>query len=265
MATVPLEDLGVLIIDSNEVLISSSLLGACAEYGVSVIFSNSKHIPVGLMQPIESHSLHAKVLREQIEVTEPVKKRLWQTLVQAKLREQAAVLQDATGKDHGLSKMALAVRSGDPDNLEGQAARIYFPKLFGSGFIRDRDSGGINSLLNYAYIVLRSAIARAVLGSGLHPALGIHHHNQYNAYALADDLIEPLRPLVDFHVFQLVQELEDIPELTPPIKKELLKILVSEVTLDNKRFPLMTALEYYATNTRECLTGDLRKLKCPGR
>ncbi len=162
-ATVPLEDLGVLIIDSNEVLLSSSLLGACAEYGVSVLFSNSKHVPVGLMQPIESHSLHARVLREQILTSEPVKKRLWQTLVHAKLREQAAVLRDATGKDHGLTKMALMVRSGDPENLEGQGARIYFPKLFGSGFVRDRDSGGVNSLLNYSYTVLRSAIARAVL------------------------------------------------------------------------------------------------------
>lgn len=263
--TVPLEDLGVLVVDSLLTTISLPLLVACGERAVAVVICDAKHIPVSLLTPLEGNSLHARTLRDQVEASLPVKKRLWQAIIRAKIREQGNLLKEFTGEDGGLIALVDKVGSGDPQNVEARAARAYFTRLFGKGFIRDRYGIPPNNLLNYGYAVVRAAVARAVIGAGMHPALGIHHTSQYNAFALADDLFEPLRPVVDNIVVKIFHNGTIIDELIPDLKHSLLESLTEEVQYDNKRYPLMTALEYYASNLRQCLTGEQKRLQCPGR
>lgn len=262
---VPLEDLGILVIDGYGIAMMHQLLAACAEENVAVVICDSKHVPCGVLAPLESNSLHAKTLREQIAVQSSTKKRLWQTIVMAKIREQSRLLQDLTRGDDGIGAMAELVRSGDPNNMEGQAARRYYLRLFGEGFVRNREGGGINAMLNYGYAVLRGAVARAVVSTGLHPALGIHHKNQYNAFALADDLLEPLRPIVDEHVWRHVKEQGEAGELLPAVKRSLLTVLTREVFWCGKRYPILTAIGHYAANFRDSLLGGKKALRCPTR
>lgn len=265
-ARVPLEDLGILVLDYAHTLVSEPLLAALAQHGCALVVCDEKHLPAGIYVPVAGSALHARTLRAQISATLPCTKRLWRSIVQAKIREQAGVLQEVIGHDRGLAAMSRCVKSGDPENVEGRASRVYFPALFGRGFRREAEAIGINSLLNYAYTLVRSGVARAVVGAGLHPALGIHHRNQYDTFALADDLMEPLRPLVDFHVWQMLREGVDLESgLSPPIKRRLLEVLVCEVAWEGKRFPLTAALERYAANLRSCLEGEARTLECPGR
>jgi len=265
-AQVPLEDMGVLLLGHAQISATVPLLSACAERNVAVIVSGPKHLPAGVFLPFEGNSLHTRVLREQIAASEPRRKRLWQGIVRSKITEQSSLLREVIGRDRGLSRLAPLVRSGDPENVEGRAARIYFRLLFGAAFVRDRDLVGLNSMLNYGYAVLRAAVARAIVCAGMHPALGVHHSNQYNPFALADDLMEPLRPLVDEHVFGMVQEgVGDEDELMPVVKRRLVAVLVRDVTWDGKRYPLSTALGYYAAAARDWLTGREGSIPCPGR
>ncbi len=203
------------------------------------------------------------MLREQIEASLPRKKRLWQQIVCAKIRAQASVLRRRGCHDRGLENLARNVRSGDTGNVEAQAARRYFVALFGPGFARDPAGGGLNVRLNYGYALLRAAVARALAGAGLHPALGIHHHNRSDAYALADDAMEPLRPLVDERVAELASEAAPSDELKPNDKQHLLQVLCAEVQWQGASFPLLAALERYAAALRECIAGRERKLPCP--
>jgi CRISPR-associated protein Cas1 len=264
-AHIPIEDLGVLVLDNEQITLTAALLSACAEANVAVVTCGAKHIPASLLAPFEGNTLHAKTLREQIEMPESKKKRTWQQIVQAKIREQSRLLIELHGKDGDIGKLQPFVRSGDPDNLEARAARKYWPLLFGDGFIREREGDGVNSMLNYGYAVVRASVARAIVAAGLHPALGIHHRNQYNAFALADDVMEPLRPLVDAIVFAYLRENGEPDELTPQVKRTLLGALTQVVGYGNKRYPLMTALGLYAANVRKCLLGRAQKLECPNR
>jgi CRISPR-associated protein Cas1 len=206
--TIPFADIAVLVTSHPQISFTQAVLAGLAAAGGMFIVSNEKHLPAAMLLPLSTHSTQTERFARQAGVSLPTRKRAWQQIVRAKLRAQARLLEEATGSDGGLGVMAGKVRSGDPDNLEAQAARIYWQALFGRGasgeaFRRDPDGGGVNVHLNYGYAVLRAIVARALCASGLHPSLGVHHHNRYDTFCLADDLMEPFRPLVDRVVARL--------------------------------------------------------------
>lgn len=188
---------------------------------------------------------------------------MWQAIVRAKIREQAKALLLSTGDDSPLPAYAKRVKSGDTENIEGQAARIYWQKLFGQDFRRDPKTPGINTLLNYGYAVMRAAVARAIVSTGLHPSLGLHHHNQYNSFCLADDLLEPLRPAVDLKVYELCKKLPEEPALTTENKRTLLETLSADRAMNGQRLPLMTSLHHYAASVRKVICGECRRMEIP--
>lgn len=263
-AQVSIEDLGVLILDHHSITHTQQLLSACWQNNVAVILCDGKHLPGAVLLPLDGHSLQSKIVAQQVEVTEPTRKRLWKTIVQAKVREQANVLRSVHGECAPLPAYADKVRSGDPDNIEAQAARIYWQKLFGPDFRRDRDRAGVNALLNYGYAILRAAVARAIVGAGLHPSLGLHHHNQYDSFCLADDLMEPLRPLVDLKVFELDRSANGKnKELDRDAKRALLETLTWNCLLGEQRLPLMVALHQYAAGVRKVICGEEKLAAIP--
>jgi len=209
--TIPFADIAVLVTSHPQISFTQAVLANLAAAGGMLIVSNEKHLPAAMLLPLSTHSTQTERFAQQAAVSLPTRKRAWQQIVQAKLRAQARLLEETNGSDSGLGLMAGKVRSGDPDNLEAQAARIYWQALFGEGqsaspggpFRRDPEGEGINLYLNYGYAVLRATVARALCASGLHPSLGVHHHNRYDTFCLADDLMEPFRPLVDRVVAKL--------------------------------------------------------------
>ena len=263
IGSVPIEDLGVLILDSPQILITSALMGFLAEQNVAVIFTDSKHLPASLTIPFSANSIQTKVLNAHIGVSLPVKKRLWSAIISAKILNQSKSLA-ACGKDGAaLREISARIKSGDPENLEAYAAKLYWRKLFGGEFRRDREAVDENMLLNYGYAVMRAAVARSIVGTGLHPGLGINHKNQYNPFPLADDLIEPLRPLVDFRVFSILREM--LPEddgsdveitLSRDVKKDILGLLAEDCTLDGRKLPLLVALGNYAATVKQVMLGE---------
>ncbi|HHT9159439.1 MAG: hypothetical protein A3D13_07480 [Planctomycetes bacterium RIFCSPHIGHO2_02_FULL_40_12] len=262
-ATVPIEDIGVLILDHPQISHTQGLLAACSENNVAVLICNMKHLPGGILLPLEGNSLHSRTIAQQAQITEPTRKRLWQAIVRAKIREQAKVLLHATGDSSPLPAFATRVKSGDPDNIEAQAARIYWQRLFGSTFRRDYEAPGINSLLNYGYAVMRAAVARAIVSTGLHPSMGLHHHNQYNSFCLADDLLEPLRPAVDLKVYELFKMLPEEIVLSLENKRALLEILSADCIINDQRLPLMTSLHHYAASVRKAICGEHKSVEIP--
>lgn len=230
-ARIPLEDIAHLVIDHQAVTLTASVLSACAEAGVSVITVGPTHLPNAILTPFLPHSRALKVMRAQLDLGAPATKRLWQRLIQQKIANQATLLLDAGEDEIGgrLTRMVENVRSGDPDNLESQAAQLYFRALWGRGFRRGPE-GLTNAMLNYGYAVIRSALARALVCHGFLPAFGLHHRSEQNAFNLADDLIEPYRPLVDRHVRELWLEVDQLPEaLTPRLKGKLVGFLHRDV------------------------------------
>jgi len=219
-------------------------------------------MPVAVTIPLAGHHLQAKHLRSQIAVREPVKKRLWQLLVQQKIREQALTLAKIGADPEEILFLTSKVTSGDKTNIEAQAARIYWQKLFGNGFRRAPDKPGLNALLNYGYAIIRAATARAVVAAGLCPSLGLHHSNQYNAFALVDDLLEPLRPWVDQACVELTHETEpDEPiVIDRRIKETLLGLLIKDCRYSKKTYPLMVALHYFTAEFRESLFASQSKI-----
>lgn len=240
----------------------------CAEQNVALIVCDEKHHPTASLLPFESNHLHTKIFREQIEVKEPIRKRVWQSIIQSKIRAQAELLERLGENASDIRNLSSKVASGDSSNMEAQASRIYWRKLFGLEFRRDREQLGTNALLNYGYALIRAAVARAVVASGLHPAYGVKHSNQYNPFCLADDLIEPLRPLVDSEVHALIAEERNFPDTPASSSMELRKALVlllgRNVTLGELSFPLIPALQIYAAGCRDALIGnDISKLVIP--
>ncbi|OGT89033.1 MAG: hypothetical protein A2286_08520 [Gammaproteobacteria bacterium RIFOXYA12_FULL_61_12] len=261
---VPFEDLGVLMLDHPAIVLTQAVLSACQEAGAVVIVSDGRHLPAALLLPLSGHSLHARILEAQVNIGLPTRKRLWQTLIQAKINAQALNLEaDFPESASHLRGMVKRVRSGDPDNLEAQAAQHYWPALFGNSFRRGDSSQAINGALNFGYALLRSAVARALVGSGLHPAVGLHHHNQYDDFRLADDLMEPLRPLVDRHVRQLDQKMGGVPELNPGLKHELLRMLEAELRLGGRQTSLFAALSAYTASLVAVALGKGKVLEIP--
>jgi len=230
-ARIAFEDIGILILNGTGATITTNLLNSLLEAGTMIVVLGNNYLPSGIFYPTNPHYLHKQKINLQIQSSKPLEKRLWQQVVKAKILNQATILSYfTTDNEKQLFELAKKVSSGDKENLEAQAARKYWQRLFGSDFRRNFDSSGINSMLNYGYAVLRAATARAIFASGLHPAIGIHHSNQENAFCLVDDLMEPFRPIVDFVVKKIAEENKNIEELTPEIKKSLTKILNLDLT-----------------------------------
>ncbi len=264
IARVPLEDLGVLVLDGHGIALTKTLLAACAEYKVAVVLCGADHLPSGLMLPIAGQTRHNLILRNQVAAKEEVKAAAWQAIVRAKLENQSRVLKALIGKDTKVGRLKPFVRPGDPDNIEGTAASRYFLTLFDDEFIRARHEEGINAMLNYGYAVMRAAVARSICIAGMHPTLGIHHKNQYNSYALADDLMEPLRPFVDAIVWKYVREHGEPEELTPQVKEVLLGVLTLRAIWQRRRYPILTAIGHCVTRFREFLQEKKEALPCVG-
>jgi len=262
VGTVPIEDLGMLIIANVANVLTQQLLADCAANNVVVILCNDKYIPGSILLPLSGHSLHALGLREQIAAKETIQKRLWQQIVQAKLGAQAALIGASGGNAVYLDRLVGQVKTGDPMNCEAQGARYYWQAMFGKGFRRNTELDGINALLNYGYTIVRACVARALVGAGLHPAIGLQHCNQYNDFALADDILEPLRPLVDNKVRELVSDLVQI-QLDRDMRTELLGLTATTCEINGRPLPLMVALGEYTASLRACLRGEQKQLEIP--
>ena len=264
--TRPIEDIGVLVLDNKQITITSSALEALLENNCAVVTCDACSMPVGLLLPLAGNTIQTERFRDQITSSLPLRKQLWQQTIQCKIRNQAAVLSACRKAEVGcMEAWARDVRSGDPDNLEGRAAVYYWKQLFGhiSGFTRDREGMCPNNLLNYGYAILRAVIARALVSSGMLPTLGIHHHNRYNAYCLADDIMEPYRPYVDVLVYDITEEYGEDIDLTKDIKAELLSIPSLEVTIAGKKNPLLVAATLTTASLYKCFSGELRKISYP--
>ena len=258
---VPIEDLGVLVVDDRSVTYTNALLCALLANNVSVVVCGENHVPAGLFLPMEGNTVQAAVFALQVEAMPRLKKRLWKEIVAEKIRNQADVLRQGNREGAVLVEMAKRVAAGDPENMEARAAVVYWQRLFGGDFCRDRYGYPPNNFLNYGYAVLRAAVVRAVVSSGLHPSLGIHHCNKYNAFALADDLMEPVRPMVDSIVYQMWKEGKS--ELTKEEKARLLGVLSSPVDWQGQNFPLMVALHHYMASLKRALAGEEKGLYFP--
>jgi len=259
--TVPIEDVGAVILEHQQTSITLPLLNALSDSNVQVVLCNSKGLPNAMLQNISSNNLQGETLRYQMGCGEVLKKQLWKQIVESKILNQAALL-DKIGADGSILKPYYTnVKSGDTDNREGIAARIYFLNLFGADFVRDRDKPGINSLLNYGYSVLRAAVARALVSSGLFPAIGIFHHNRSNALPLADDIMEPYRPYVDEIVFILA--MNGNLELNTTAKADLINILYVDTEFEKVTRPLSVGLSLTSASLVKCYTKEIAKLKLP--
>ena len=266
--TKPIEDLGVVVLDNKQVTITSGLLDALLENNCAVITCDSKSMPIGLMLPLYGNTTQNERFRQQLDASLPLKKQLWQQTIQMKINNQASVLKDCVDEEVRCMRVwASEVRSGDPDNLEARAAAYYWKSLFADieGFTREREGIYPNNLLNYGYAILRAVVARGLVTSGLLPTLGIHHHNRYNAYCLADDIMEPYRPYVDELVFKLVQINGKVLDLTKEIKAKLLEIPTLEVKIGGKRSPLMVAVGQTTASLYKCFSGEVRRISYPER
>ena len=266
--TIPIEDIGVVILDNKRITITSGVLEALLENNVAVISCDKRSMPVGLMLPLNGNTTQSERFRQQLDASLPLKKQLWQQTVRQKILNQYAMLSQYTEAITGcMKKWATDVRSGDPDNLEARAAAYYWKNIFPQypDFVRDREGEPPNNLLNYGYAILRAVVARSLVGSGMLPTLGIHHHNRYNAYCLADDIMEPYRPYVDEVVLNILKSSSDCLELTKEVKKELLMIPVLDVFIEGQRRPLMVATQQTTASLYKCFSGESRKISFPER
>ncbi len=260
---IPIEDIGVLLVEHPAVIYTQGCLSALLANNSAVIVCAPNHHPQGLLLPLDTNELQSERFRHQIEASQPVKKQLWKQTVQAKIKNQARLL-DYLGKESGrLTSLAQKVQSGDSGNIEAQAARFYWPQVFGKAFRRERKGFPPNNLLNFGYMVVRAGVARALVSSGLLPTLGLHHKNRYNAFCLADDMLEPFRPFVDRVVVDIHKNHEDLSELTTQIKKQLLEVLTMDVVFDKTRSPLMVGLHRTTASLYRCLSGSQKKLEYP--
>ena len=264
--TFPVEDIGVVVIDNKRITITSGLLEALLENNCAIITCDSRSMPVGLMLPLYGNTLQNERFHTQIDASLPLRKMLWQQTVKQKILNQAYVLKKATGiMPKNMLTWSNNVKSGDSENLEARAATYYWRNIFPNipDFIRGKDEEPPNNLLNYGYAILRACVARGLVASGLLPTFGIHHHNRYNAYCLADDIMEPYRPYVDELVIDLMARVGDYTELTRDIKAELLVIPSLDVVIDGKRSPLMIAVGQTTASLYKCFSGELRKISYP--
>lgn len=263
--SIPIEDIGIVVLDNQQITITHGLLASLTDNNAAVITCDSSHMPNGLFMPLASNQMQNEKFRAQIESSEPLKKQLWQQTITVKINNQAALLWQRKIPVTNMHTWSKKVRSGDPDNFEGRAAAYYWKNFFTQipEFIRDRFGEPPNNLLNYSYAILRAIVARALVGSGLLPTLGIHHANKYNSYCLADDIMEPYRPYVDKIVLEMVSNGEDFFELTPSIKKQLLSIPVIDIIIEGVKSPLMVGVQTTTASLAKCFEGKARKILYP--
>jgi CRISPR-associated protein Cas1 len=258
---VALDDLAAVIANAHGLTYSNNLLVTLAARGVPVVLCAANHRPAALVWPVDGHHAQAGRMSDQAKASVPLKKRLWQQIVQAKILAQGAALASVGAEAGGFRLLARKVRPGDPDNVEAEAARRYWPLLLGADFRRDTDGAGLNGLLNYGYAVLRAAVARAVMAAGLHPSLGLMHSNRGNALVLIDDLMEPFRPLIDREVHRLKSD--GILEVSPEAKGALARVMVVDLPTEEGVSPLMTCLERLAGSLAKAYAGEGNRLVLP--
>mgnify|MGYP003309508020 CR=1 FL=1 len=264
--TIAIEDIGMVVLDHRQITITSGAMSALLETNVAVVSCNNQSMPIGMMLPLASNSIQSERFRHQIDASLPLRKQLWaQTVRQKIINQQSVLAQNTSIETRCMRVWANAVKSGDPENQEGRAAAYYWHHLFPDipNFVRGREEEPPNNLLNYGYAILRAVIARSLVASGLLPTLGIHHHNRYNAYCLADDIMEPYRPFVDATVIRIMQKYRLFSVLTLQIKAELLQIPVLDVMIEGKRSPLMVAAGITAASLARCYRGDIRQISYP--
>lgn len=264
--TIPVEDIGVIVIDNKQVTITSGLLEALLENNSAVITCDKRNMPVGLMLPLCGNTVQSERFRDQIDASLPLKKQLWQQTVRMKIHNQRRNLEYIYGKPFkNIERWENDVKSGDPDNYEARTAVFYWRNIFSDNpdFVRDRDGEAPNNLLNYGYAILRAIIARALVSSGMLPTLGIFHHNRYNAYCLADDIMEPYRPYVDRVVLNIMESFDNCDEITKEIKFQLLSIPVIDVVIKGQKRPLMIAASQTTASLYKCFSGEQRKIDYP--
>lgn len=262
---VPIEDIGVLILDHPQITITQPTLSKLLHNNTAVITCDETHHPIGLFLNLEGHSLQSQRFKFQIEASIPLKKQLWQQTIEAKIFNQATMLEHEKQENKLLITLSKNVRSGDPDNYEAQAANYYWKLLFPDflQFSRARDGAPPNNLLNYGYAILRATVARSLVGSGLLPTLGIFHRNQYNAYCLADDIMEPYRPYVDKVVCDIVRMNGKFLEITTKMKEQLLAIPAMDVYINNEKSPLMNAVQRTTASLAKCFEGETKRVLYP--
>ena len=260
-ATVPIEDIGVVLIENQQISMTLPLLDELSRNNVQVVLCNSKGMPSSVLLNLDGNNTQGETLRNQMACGEVMKKQLWKQIVEQKIRNQARLL-DKVGQDGNILKpLYCNVKSGDTDNREGIAARLFFQNLFGADFLRDRNAPGINVLLNYGYTILRAAVCRALVASGLFPAIGIFHHNRSNAFPLADDMMEPYRPFVDEVVYDLA--MQGKTELTKEVKADLMMVLYADTGFEKMQRPLSVGLSMTTASLVRCYAKEETKLVLP--
>ncbi|MCX8143260.1 MAG: type II CRISPR-associated endonuclease Cas1 [Bacteroidia bacterium] len=263
--SIPIEDLGVVVIDHPQITITSSAISMMMNHNVALIACNEAYMPHALMLPFEGHHIQTQRMRAQIDASEPLKKNLWMQTIQAKIYNQAKLLEKQGITNHPLYQFQKSVKSGDADNREAAAANYYWSNIFPNipNFSREQKGEYPNNLLNYGYAILRSVTARALVSAGLFPSFGIYHHNKYNAYCLADDIMEPYRPYVDKLVIHIMQKFPNKKEIDTELKKELLIIPHLDVTIENEKSILMIATQRTSASLAKCFLNEQRKLIFP--
>lgn len=260
--SIPIEDIGFLVIDNPEVYISIPTMNLLVENNCSLIICGTNHLPNGMFMNLNSHHIQQEIFRVQINASEPLKKNLWKQTVQHKIKNQGILLKNITNEKNNFDFFRSKVLSGDSSNMEGVVANLYWKKIFDFSFKRERFGDFPNNFLNYGYAILRASVARALSASGLLNTLGIHHRNKYNAFALADDVMEPFRVLVDEKVIEIINHVQQ-QELTTEIKAELLQILTRTVYFKNEKSPLMVGLQKTTSSLQQCFLGTRKTIKYP--
>ena len=263
--TIPVEDIGIVVLDHKQITITQAVLEKLLGNNCAVITCDSRHLPVGLLLPLSGHTVQNERFRSQLDASLPLCKQLWQQTVQAKIQNQASVLYYSTGGSHNNMQIwAQQVKSGDTGNMEARAAVYYWKTIFPDNpdFLRGQFEDEPNGLFNYGYAILRAIVARALVMSGMLPTIGIHHHNRYNAYCLADDIMEPYRPYVDRLVLDIISERGELC-LSKDAKVKLLSVPVLDVEIDGHVSPLMVAVSTTTSSLAKCFAGELRKVIYP--
>jgi CRISPR-associated protein Cas1 len=266
--TIPIEDIGYVIIDHQQITLTQPLIAGLVENNVALISCDNSHLPTGMLLALHSNTLQSERYKNQLNASEPLKKQLWSQIIQKKIENQAAVLKQTNPQSNYLKliKLSKTIKSGDSTNREGVASALYWKEIFPKidNFLRDRDGAPPNNLLNYGYALVRASTARGLVAAGLLPTLGLHHHNRYNPYCLADDLMEPFRPFVDYYIYKLLEtsNFEQL-SLTKEIKTKLLSLLVIDIELDGETSPLTIAVQKTCQSLNKCFSKIQRKLLLP--
>ena len=260
----PIEDIGFIILDHRQITITPALIEALTTENVAIVFCNSKHHPQSMVLNLDGHHLQSALFRKQIESTVPLKKNLWKQTIEAKIENQKLLLKKLGREYKMMNAYKKKVNSGDSTNCEAIASRFYWKNIFKNlKFKREREGMFPNPVFNYGYAILRAAVARALVGSGLLPTFGIHHRNQYNAYCLADDIMEPYRPFVDEIAVSVFEKNPNEEELTQEIKRDLLQVLVADIQFPDIKRPLMVGLSQTTASLARCFIGNERKISYP--